>query len=73
MPSDGMMTRTNKLDSNAVWFDEYILSMLRGMDAFPTLCHFDTRGRGSVVLRHAPQVVVMTMVGFLLGEARSIR
>ena len=36
------MTQTNNLDSNAVWFDEYIPSMLRGMDAFPTLCHFDT-------------------------------
>ena len=46
--------------------------MLRGMDAFPTLCHFDTRGRGKAVLRHAPQVVVMTMVGSLLGEVRSI-
>ena len=45
--------------------------MLRGMDAFPTLCHFDTRGIGRAVLRHAPQVVVMTMVGCLLGEARS--
>ena len=41
--------------------------MLRGMDAFPTLCHFDTRGRGRAVLRHAPQVVVMMMVGCLLG------
>ena len=51
-------------------FDEYIPSMLRGMDAFPTLCHFDTQGHGRAVLRHAPQVVVMMMVGCLLGEAR---
>ena len=65
------MTRTNKLDSNAVWFDEYVPSMLIGMDAFPTLWHFDTQGRGRAVLRHTPQVVVMTMVGCLLGEARS--
>ena len=73
MPSDDTMTRANKLDSNAVWFDEYVPSMLRGMDAFPTLCHFDTRGHGRAVLRHTPQVVVMMMVGFLLGEARSAR
>ena len=33
------MTRTNKPDSNGVWIDEYVTSMLRGMDAFPTLCH----------------------------------
>ena len=64
------MTRTNKLDSNAVWFEEYVPSILRGMDAFPAVCHFDTRGHGREVLRHAPQVVVMTMVGCLLGEAR---
>ena len=50
---------------------EYIPGMLRGMDVFPTLCHYDTRGRGRAVLRHAPQVVVMMTVGFLLGEARS--
>ena len=50
---------------------EYIPSMLRGMDAFPTLCYFDTRVRGREVLRHAPQVVVMMMVRCLLGEARS--
>ena len=50
---------------------EYIPSMLRGMDVFPTLCHYDTRGHGRAVLRHAPQVVVMMMVGGLLGEARS--
>ena len=73
MPSDDMMTRTNKIDSNAVWFDEYVPSMLRGMDAFPTLCRFDTRGRGRAVLRHAPQVVVMMMVRCLIGEARSAR
>ena len=30
-----------------------------------------TRGHGRVVLRHAPHVVVMTMVECLLGEARS--
>ena len=40
------------------------------MDVFPTLCHYDTRGRGRAVLRHAPQAFVMTMIGFLLGEAR---
>ena len=45
--------------------------MLRGMDVFPTLCYYDTRGRGRVVLRYAPQVVVMTTVECLLGEARS--
>ena len=47
--------------------------MLRGMDVFPTLCHYNTRGHGRVVLRHTPQVVVMTTVGCLLGEARSAR
>ena len=67
------MTCTNKPDSNAVWFDEYVPSMLRGMDAFPTLCHFDTQGRGRAVLRHAPQVFVMTTVGCVLVEARSPR
>ena len=36
-----------------------------------TLCFYDTRGHGRAVLRHAPHVVVMTTVGFLLGEARS--
>ena len=36
-----------------------------------TLCFYDTRGRGMVALRHAPQVVVMTTVGCLLGVARS--
>ena len=71
MPNDDTMTRANKLDSNVVWSDEYVPSMLRGMDAFPTLCHFDIRGRGRAVLRHAPQVVVMMMVRFLLGEASS--
>ena len=45
--------------------------MLRGMDVFPTLCYYDTQGRGRAMLRHAPQVVVMRMVGYLLGEARS--
>ena len=50
----------------------YRPSVLRGMDVFPTLCHYDTRGHGRVVLRHAPQVVVMMTVGFLLGEARSV-
>ena len=50
---------------------EYIPSMLRGMDVFPTICHYDTGGRERAVLRHTPQVVVMTMVGCLLGEARS--
>ena len=66
-----MMTRTNKLDSSTIWFDGDRPSMLRGMDVFPTLCHYDTRGRGRAVMRHAPQVVVMTMVRCLLGEARS--
>ena len=37
-----------------------------------TLCFYDTRGRGRAVLRHAPHVVVMTTVRFLLGEARSV-
>ena len=37
-----------------------------------TLCFYDTRGRGRVVLRHAPHVVVMMTVGCLLGEARPI-
>ena len=64
MPNDDTMTRTNKLDSNAVWFDEYVPSMLRGMDTFPTLCFYDTRGRGREGLRHAPHVVVMTTVGY---------
>ena len=65
------MTRTNKLDSNAVWFDGvYTLYVERdGCISHPM--HFDTRGHGREVLRHAPQVVVMTMVGCLLGEARS--
>ena len=45
--------------------------MLRGLDVFPTLGHYDTQGRGKEVLRHTPQVVVMMTVGFLLGEARS--
>ena len=36
-----------------------------------TLCFYDTRGRGRTMLRHARHVVVMTMVGCLLGEARS--
>ena len=45
--------------------------MLRGLDVFPTLCYDDTQGRGRVVLRDTPQVVVMTTVGCLLGEARS--
>ena len=31
---------------------------------------YDTQGHGRDVLRHAPQVVVMMMVEFLLGEAR---
>ena len=35
------------------------------------LCFYDSRGHGRAVLRHAPHVVVMTTVGFLLGEARS--
>ena len=50
----------------------YRPSVLRGMDVFPTLCYYDTPNRGRVVLRHAPQVVVMTMVEFMLGEARFI-
>ena len=45
--------------------------MLRGMDVFPILCFHETRGRGRAVLRHAPHVVVMTIVGCLLGEDRS--
>ena len=45
--------------------------MLRGLDVFPTLGHYDTRGRGKEVLRHAPQVVVMMTVISLLGEDRS--
>ena len=66
-----MMTHTNKIDSNAVWFDEYVPSMLRGMDVFPTLCHYDTRGHRREELRNTPQVVVMMIFGCLLGEARS--
>ena len=46
--------------------------MLRGMDVFPTLCYYDTRGHGMVMLRHAPQVVVIKKVIWLLGEARSV-
>ena len=42
----------------------YRPGMLRGMDPFPTLCFYDTRGRGRAVLRHAPHVVVMTTVGY---------
>ena len=49
----------------------YRLSMLRGMDVFPTLGYYDTRGCGRAMLTHAPQVVVMKMVRFLLWEARS--
>ena len=49
----------------------YRLSMLRAMDVFPTLCHYDTQSHGRVVLIHAPQDVVITMVIFLLGEDRS--
>ena len=37
-----------------------------------TPCFYDTRGHGRVVLTHNPQVVVMTMVRCLLGEARSV-
>ena len=37
-----------------------------------TLCFYNTLGRGRTVLRHAPHVVVMTTVGCLLGEARSV-
>ena len=51
----------------------YRPSMLRGMDVFPTLCYYDTQGCGRVVLRHDPQLVVMTTVGFLLGEVRFAR
>ena len=46
--------------------------MLRGLDVLPTLCYDDTQGRGRAVLRHAPQVVVITMIEFLREEARSI-
>ena len=46
-------------------------SMLRGLDVFPTLCYNDTQGRGRVVLKQAPQVVVMMMVKCLIGGVRS--
>ena len=49
----------------------YRPNMLRGMDVFPTLGYYDTRGCGRAMLTHAPQVVVMTTVRFLLSEARS--
>ena len=49
----------------------YRPTMLRGMDVLPTLCYYNTQGRGRVVMRHTPHVVVMAIVGFLLGEARS--
>ena len=66
-----MMTHTNKLDRNEVWFDGVYTQYVEGLDVLPTLCYDDTRGRGRVVLRYVPQVVVMTTVGCLLGEARS--
>ena len=44
--------------------------MLIGMDVFHPM-FYDTRGHGRAVLRHSPHVVVMTMIGCLLGEARS--
>ena len=51
---------------------EYIPSMLRGMDVFSTLCHYDTLDCGREVVRHTPLVIVMTMIEFMLGEARSV-
>ena len=36
-----------------------------------TLCFYDTQGHGRAKLRHAPHVVVMTTIRYLLGEARS--
>ena len=50
----------------------YRPNMLRRMGLFPTLCYYDTRGRGRVMLRHTPQVFVMTTVRFLLGEVRFV-
>ena len=50
----------------------YRPKMLIGMDVCSTLCFYDTRGCGRGILRHTPQVVVMTTVGFLLGKARSV-
>ena len=51
----------------------YRPSVLRGMDVFPTLCHYDTRGHGREVPKHAPQVIVMMTIRCLLREARSAR
>ena len=48
----------------------YRPSMLRGMDVFPTVCYYDTWDRGRAMVRHAPQVFMMTMVEFMLGGDR---
>ena len=35
----------------------YKSSMLRGMDVFPTLCHYDTRGHARVVMSTLPNLL----------------